>query len=112
MRGVWLPLSFIPSFLVLTAILSNGDGRCPLPFTVDPAGVGAVPGEPEAGEMVVCLDSDVKTNERMKRKNPAVPPLHSFHSSLRHDGVHEMPGVSHPYGVAAMPRHQAGLAVA
>jgi len=70
MRGVWLPLSFIPSFLVLTAILSNGDGRCPLPFTGDPAGVGAVPGAPEAGEMVVCLDSDVKTHERMKRKKP------------------------------------------
>jgi len=29
-------------------------------FTVDPAGVGAVPGESEAGEMVVCLNSDVK----------------------------------------------------
>ncbi len=70
MRGVWLPLSCIPSFLVLTAILSNGDGRCPLPFTGDPAGVGAVPGAPEAGEMVVCLDSDVKTHERMKRKKP------------------------------------------
>ena len=75
MRGVWLPLSFIPSFLALTAILSNGDGRCPLPFTVDPAGVGAVPGAPEAGEMVVCLDSDGKTNERMKRKNPHSPGL-------------------------------------